>query len=190
MKKEKIFAILIPTLALFVICLVSAFLLAGTNMLTAERIEENVRAQAEAKRKIVFSNAESFGEEKEITVGEKVVTYNEAFDEKGESIGYVFISTSKGYGGDVTVMTSIDFTGNVIKSAVLLMDDETPGLGQNAGKDGFLKQFENKRGEFALTKNGGDIQAVTSATFTSSAVVECVNDAMKAYKQIGGAANG
>ena len=84
-------------------------------------------------------------------------------------------------------MTSVDIDGKVVKSVVLSMDDETPGLGQNAGKGDFLNQFANKSGPFNWVKvegNGNDIQGVTSATFTSKAVIECVNDAVLAYETI------
>ena len=71
----------------------------------------------------------------------KKVEYCVACDENGNKLGYVFTSSSKGYGGEVSVMTAIDSEGTVLKSVVLKMDDETPGLGQNAGKEDFLEHF-------------------------------------------------
>lgn len=186
---QKFKELIVPAIALFVICLVSAFLLAGTNKLTEEKIAENLAQQKKDTQALVFPNA-FFMESGEITLENgKSVEYASANDGAGRKMGYVFTSVSKGYGGDVTVMTAISVEGNVIKSVVLSMDDETPGLGQNAGKPDFLKQFENKSGPFSWVKAGGsdnEITGVTSATFTSKAVIECVNDSIEAFNLLGG----
>lgn len=186
---QKFKELIVPAIALFVICLVSAFLLAGTNELTEEKIKENLVQQKKDTQALVFPNA-FFMESGEITLENgKTVEYASANDGAGRMIGYVFTSVSKGYGGDVTVMTAVSVDGEVVKSVVLSMDDETPGLGQNAGKTDFLKQFENKSGPFSWVKaNGSDneITGVTSATFTSKAVIECVNDSIEAFNKLGG----
>ncbi len=176
--------ILIPTLAMLVICLVSAFLLAGTNSLTEDRIKENEIKQMEDSRKIVLPLYASHKNEQNIIINEKQVNGLIALDENNNEIGYIFTSSAKGYGGEVKVMVALDMNGAVLKTKVLSMADETPGLGQNASKDDFLKLFEGLRGPFNWVKNNGagnDIQGVTSATFTSKAVIECVNDAVSAY---------
>lgn len=178
-----------PALKLFIICLVSAFLLAGTNYLTESKIDENLKNQEIESRKVVFNGASDFRGESTVTVNEKQVNYCIAFDEKGEKLGYVFTCENKGYGGAVSVMTGIDINGNVVRTVVLSMDDETPGLGQNAGKEEFLNQFINKTGPFLWVKangTGNEITGVTSATFTSEAVINCVNDSVEAYKTLGG----
>ena len=52
--------ILRPTAVLFIICVVVAAALAGTNMLTADRIAQLEAENAEASRKIVLPAAEEF----------------------------------------------------------------------------------------------------------------------------------
>lgn len=186
---QKFKELVMPAIALFIICLISAFLLAGTNELTSDRIEQNIQEQKIASRKIVFANAAAFKNESTVEVNGKNVEYTIAMDGAGHEIGYVFTSQAKGYGGTVSVMTAVDKDGKVIKSVVLAMDDETPGLGQNAGKNDFLEQFEGNEGLFSWVKAGGqgnEITGVTSATFTSKAVIECVNDAVSAYGKLGG----
>lgn len=184
---RKLKELIIPGIALFIICLVSAFLLAGTNSLTAVKIAENAEKQKIESRKIVLPQAAAYKNEHIYLINGKEVEGITCIDGAGREIGYIFTSSSKGYGGEVTVMTSVDAEGKVIKSVVLSMDDETPGLGQNAGKDDFLDRFTNKSGPFNWVKaagEGNDIQGVTSATFTSKAVIECVNDALLAYETI------
>ena len=55
-------AVLKPALTLFVICLVVTALLAGTNMLTKDRIAEQAQITAEESRRIVLSEADTFEE--------------------------------------------------------------------------------------------------------------------------------
>ena len=189
MKKLDIKAILMPAIALFVICLVSAFLLAGTNALTKDRIAENLTIKEAVNRMKVIPNANKFVDGETVTVNGNQVSYCTALDENGNTLGYIFTCANKGYGGDVSIMTAVDTNGSVLRSVVLSMDDETPGLGQKAGKDDFLSLFTGKSGVLSWVKNGSgekEIQGVTSATFTSKAVIQCVNDALEAYKIITG----
>ena len=60
---------------------------------------------------------------------------------------------------------------------------ETPSLGaviaeSNENGIAFRDQFTGKTGELAVDKDGGDIDAVTSATISSRAVVAGVNAAL------------
>ena len=176
--------ILKPTLALFFICAVAAFLLALTNDKTTARIDEiAVQAQTQA-RAALFPDAASFGEEKEIG-GE---AYVEALDASGSVIGYTFTTAAKGYGGDVQVMTGVTADGTVADIEILDVSNETPGLGQNAKKDSFKAQFAGKTGVIGVStasksaENG--IDALTGATYTSKAVTAAVNHALELYTQI------
>lgn len=181
----KLNEVLMPALKLFVICVVSALFLAGTNALTKNKIAESIKKQEDESKKIAFAAAEIFEDAAPVTLNSgKEVKVSLAKSTSGEILGYVFTSTSKGYGGSVAVMNGVDNAGKVKKTVILSMDDETPGLGQNAGRDEFLNQFSDKTGKFTFTKNGekdNEIQGVTSASFTSKAVIESVNDALDAF---------
>ena len=176
--------ILKPTLALFLICAVAAFLLALTYDNTAERIDKiAVQAQNDARASL-FPDAASFGEEK--AVGDE--TYVEALNASGSVIGYTFTTAAKGYGGDVQVMTGVNSDGTVADIEILDVSNETPGLGQNAKKDNFKAQFAGKSGVIGVStasksaENG--IDALTGATYTSKAVAAAVNHALELYAQI------
>ena len=186
MKAKEIIA---PALKLFVICLAVSFLLGATNAITKNKIEESRIKQETESKKIVFSSANEFSESKTVELDDKTVSYCTATDENGNLLGYVFTSANKGYGGEVSVMTGIDLEGKITKTVILAMNDETPGLGQNAGKDDFLDQFTGKNKKLSWVKNGGsdtEIKGVTSASFTSKAVIQSVNDALSAFEKIGG----
>ena len=123
--------ILKPALILFVICLVVTALLAGTNLLTKDKIAEQSALEAEQSRKVVLSDADSFEEADGYYIGKA----------NNETVGYVFQTEAKGYGGAVKVMTGISADGQ-ITGIVILEHSETPGLGANAEKASFTDQFK------------------------------------------------
>lgn len=177
-KKE----ILKPTLTLFIICLVTALLLAVTNMLTHDKIIEMNRQTESASRQVVLPGTTEFENSKDGTY---------AVGKSGGAItGYVFTTKTKSYGGDLNIMTGIGKDGKV-KGVVILTISDTPGLGLNAQKESFRSQFYQTAPEkgFTLVKSGaadGQINAMTGATITSKAVTECVNQAVTKYQQIKG----
>lgn len=182
MKKFSPKEILMPTIVLLIIGIVSAFLLGGTNMLTKDRIA-SIDAEAKASAmQTVMPAAASFGDA--VEANEKV-EYSPALDSDGNVIGYAFTVSESGYGGEIRVMTGVNPDGTVSKVAILSADNETPGLGQNVKKDHFLDQFIGKLSGLTAVKNAPssdrEIQAVTSATISSSAVTRAVNAATEYF---------
>lgn len=175
--------ILVPALTLFVICLVVTALLAGTNLLTKDKIADQARITAENSRKIVLSAADSFESTDDYYTG----TSN------GDVVGYVFETQAKGYGGTVKVMTGIDKDGN-ITGVVILEHSETPGLGANAVNESFRDQYVQAVPEdgIQLVKNkvagDGEVEALTGATITSRAVTTAVNAAIEQFQSVKGGA--
>ena len=191
MKKLNLKDVLIPTVALLVICLVATTLLAFTNSITAEKIALNAVETENASRNIVLPGGTSYSE---VTAAENGVTYCIGYDKIGNEIGYVFTAGAKGYGGTVSVMVGMDKQGAVL-GLEILSHSETPGLGANAVKDDFKGRFVGKSGVLTVDKvsnDGQNIQAITAATITSKAVVSAVNTITEVYTQIteGGRTNG
>ena len=79
-------------------------------------------------------------------------------------------ATAQGFLGDVTVKATLD--GNTITALTVETPDETPGLGQNCSEEDFTKQFIGKTLPVEL---GKDVDAVSGATITSTAVVDALN---------------
>lgn len=184
MKKFSFKEIAVPAITLFLIAAICTAILAVTNSVTAPKIAENNEQAEIATRQLVFEAAKSFSDVKN---GEKA-TYVEALDEKGNVIGYVFTSSSKGYGGEIRVMTGIGADGNVTGMEILAIE-ETAGLGMNAKKEDFRKQYVGNDGAFSVVKSDAgenQIQALTGATITSQAVTEAVNIAVENFKMITG----
>lgn len=173
-------SVLGPTAVLMVICVLVSAALAGTNLLTEDRIIAAQEQKAEESRMIVLPGAESFEERDGHYAG---------LDGSGETAGYVFETESKGYGGTVRVMTGISTDGS-ITGVVILSHGETPGLGANAERESFRDQYKqpiaNNVGGIKVVKfqipKEGEIEAMTGATITSTAVTNAVNLAIEQYQ--------
>ena len=187
MKKINVKDILIPTVALLLICLVATALLAVTNSITQEKIALNAVETEKASRMLVLPEGKEYGE---VTTLENGITYCVGTDAQGEEVGYVFTSGAKGYGGTVSVMVGIG-TDGAITGVEILSHAETPGLGANAVKPDFKNRFIGKAGQLTVDKNSNDgqnVQAITAATITSKAVTNAVNAVTSAYEEITGGA--
>ena len=189
MKKITPKAILVPTAALLVICLVATALLALTNSVTKQKTADNAVQKENLSRSLVLPEAKEFSEPEALEGG---ITYCTGRD-GADNVGYVFTSGAKGYGGTVSVMVGMDIEG-VITGIEILSHDETPGLGANSTKPEFKNRFIGKSGALTVSKTSNDgqnVQAITAATITSKAVVSAVNTALTAFETVkGGAGNG
>jgi len=175
--------IIIPTVALFVICLVCTLLLALANNVTEPKIAESAANKENASISTVLPGTTNPEEKK---LGD--ISYRECKDDSGEVLGYVFITSAKSYGGEVQVMTGIGADGKITGVDILSIND-TPGLGMNAKKDEFKNGFKGLIGDIVVQKNSADaskneIQALTGATITSKAVSSAVNEAYANYETV------
>jgi len=102
----------------------------------------------------------------------------------GEIIGYaVNTYTKTGFAGNISLMAGFKPDGTIISISVL-DQKETPGLGTKMTEPGFKDQFNNKNpSEFRLKvkKDGGPVDAITSATISSRAFCDAVQ---RAYNTI------
>lgn len=178
--------VILPAVVLLAICVVVTLALSSTNLLTRTPIAEiTAKNNQKAMQKVL--KAESYTEQT-LSLNGSDYTYNIAANGE-EAIGYIFITTAKGYGGDVSVMTAITPDGNVKSVEILDVSGETPGLGQNATKPEFYEQFIGQSKDTTVVKNGaiaenGEVDALTGATITSKAVSNAVNEAMSLFKSI------
>ena len=81
-------------------------------------------------------------------------------------------ASAKGFISEVSVYVMLDDSG-AISALYVDASKETPFMGSRCGEDkAFLSQFIGKTGPFTL---GVDVDALSSATFTSNAVVSAIN---------------
>lgn len=177
--------IVIPAVSLFVICLVCTVLLAFINQQTEPKIKElAIQTETESRAK-VLSSASDF--EEKTTDG---ISYVTGYNDAKEVQGYIFVTTTKSYGGDLQIMTGVDADGKVSGIEVLEISD-TAGLGMKAKEQDFKDRFTGLVNGIIVDKNSGDpeknqVQALTGATITSNAVAKAVNEALANYETVTG----
>jgi Na+-translocating ferredoxin:NAD+ oxidoreductase subunit G len=106
----------------------------------------------------------------------------------GEIIGYaVNTNTKTGFAGNISLMAGFRPDGTIFNISVL-EQKETPGLGTKMIEPGFKDQFNNKNpSEFTLKvkKDGGPVDAITSATISSRAFCNAVQRAYNTLQKGG-----
>lgn len=176
----KLLSIIKPAAMLTLFCVVTTALLAGTNLITKDRIAELERKKTEESMTAICA-----ADEYKLCEGDGF-TYYEAV-KNGATECYIFTNAAGGYGGDVSVMTGILPDGTVKGIEVLDVTSETAGLGQNANKENFTSQFTGKTSGIIVQKygaEGNEVNAVTGATISSKGVTACVNTALEQFKNI------
>ena len=92
------------------------------------------------------------------------------------------------FGGGLTIMVGISPNGEVLGYSIL-ETHETPGLGAKAnewfqkGQKGNIIGRNLTEKELIVSKDGGDVDAITASTITSRAFLRAVNAAYQAYSQ-------
>lgn len=190
-KRESTFINMVATLLL--VTAVSATILGFVYDLTKDAIEvAKLKAQGEAIAKVLPSY-EKLGESFKVAAEESGADSLEFFPafNGDELVGYaVKTYTQKGFSGFISIMAGIDKNGN-FSGYEVLEHAETPGLGSkmsiwfnNAEKPNQYVIGKNPAStRFQVTKDGGDIDAITASTITSRAFLDALNRAYDSYEQ-------
>ena len=179
MKKENtVQFVLRLTVTLFLITGVMAAALAGVNAVTKDAIAANQEEKTQAALSEVLPGAEKL--EKLPLSGDSGIV-SEVYC-SGSS--YAVKVTPGGFGGEITMVGIVD--GSVSGISVI-SHAETPGLGavaaaSNAKGEAFRGQFAGQSGELVI---GDQVDAMSGATITSTAVVTGVNAALRYVENLG-----
>lgn len=107
-------------------------------------------------------------------------------DANQKDLGAAVESTTGGFGGNLKILVGFDPEGRIL-GYTLLEHAETPGLGAKADK-WFQKGQKgdiigkNPKEKLSVSKDGGQVDAITASTITSRAFLLAVNNAYSAYK--------
>ena len=190
---------------LFAITIIAAFALGAVYEITKDPIAEAEAKTKTEAAKAVFAEMKETAHvpQDEVEKAQALVDQNnknkefdtitidevlQALDENGNKIGDIITVTSKkGYGGQITIIMGVS-DDEPFKGIEFLSISETPGLGMKAkdddpDKDGdFKDQFKGVQpGSYKLTKRNinmsgtTEIDAISSATITTSAVTNMLN---------------
>jgi len=199
-------------ISLTCISIVVAGLLAFVFIKTEEPIERAANEKQEkAIREVTPEFSNNPTEEKfevEIAPNDLLTVFPAKQDGKLVGIA-VETNTQKGFSGEIKIMVGFDKDGNIVNYSVL-KQKETPGLGTKivdwfkpaVEKEkslvenlfGFeVKAVERKSSvigknpecsKLTVSKDGGEIDAITAATITSRAFLDAINRAYTAYTKV------
>ena len=98
--------------------------------------------------------------------------------------------SKNGYGGDVALMVGMSADGKLVDYEVI-QASETPGLGTKMSADAFKKPLLGKAlgSAWKVKKDGGEVDAITAATLSSRAALECIRDAVAKYEKAAASLN-
>ena len=107
-------------------------------------------------------------------------------DAQGKALGAAVETIANGFGGELKLLVGFDPEGKIL-GYTLLEHAETPGLGAKADK--WFQQGEkgdiigkDPKDPLTVSKDGGQVDAITASTITSRAFLLAVNNAYTAYK--------
>jgi len=187
-KKESTFTSMLTTLS--IVALLASALLGGVYAVTKEPIREaELRKKNEAIEAVVpeFNNQPSLEYTKVAADGDSVTLYSASMN--GTPVGTaVETFSNKGFSGEIKLMVGFDPSGAIVDIAVV-SHSETPGLGDKMerGKSDFHVQFQGKNPEdfkLSVTKDNGDVDAITASTISSRAYCDAVQRAYDAWKKV------
>lgn len=198
-------------MSLTIIAAVAAVALAGVYMLTEKPIDEaKAKKQQEAIMEVLPKLDSTYfaqGDSLRIAAPDTVYTVDSV---KMDTISTIILhkayvgkkwvgtaveATSKGnkntpFGDTFNLMVGFDTEGNIVQY-VVLSQKETPGLG--AKMDNWFKNEEKPKqnilgknpakDNLTVSKDGGDVDAITASTITSRAFLETVERAYQAIAQ-------
>jgi len=171
MKKDFV----IPILVMAFICLFMSSALAFVNGITLPIITAAAAERAEAAMMEIIPNAEEFvpvelTEDMPGSIQEVFRTTND--------VGYIFVTSVRGFGGSMNIMTGIDPDGLVIKT-LTLGHSETRGISDPV--------FAQEPLYIGKDSNLEGIDVISGATITFVAYINGVRDAFEAFDIVRGA---
>ena len=173
-------AVVKPAIVLLVIAGVAAGLLGVVSEVTAAPIAAQNEKTLNESMTAVMPEASSFEQLDVELTGTITAVY------QADNGGYVITTAPGGFGGAVNTMIGVGADG-VITGVRVTGHSETPGLGAKATEPAFYEQFTGKSGSVSVTKDGGDIVPITSATITSRTVCVGTQEALDWVAATGGA---
>lgn len=108
--------------------------------------------------------------------------------ENGSPAGYAAFVSGAGLWGEIVAIFGFESGLDTLTGVEFLEQNETPGLGARITEEWFKEQFRGKRGPFRLVEEGtadapDELDAITGATRTSSAVLGIANGAFEEVRK-------
>jgi electron transport complex protein RnfG len=176
-----------PAASLFIAAAVTVAALSFVYNKTYEAIEKQKNKVQEEAMKELLPKADNFKELQAEFTGSIRAVYEGYYEtEKSDNrvvVGYIFKLSPSGYSGEIDFLAGVSMDDKQITGIRILRHSETPGLGALAVKEDFYGQFNGRAlSPLKVSKSSpgrDEIQAITSATITSRAITNAVNEAVE-----------
>ena len=163
----------IPTIVLTLICVISAVLLVFSHELTKDRIADQKEQKFNKSVEALFGECDS-------TLIDDNFGHDEVEAIAVTSDGKTAIQVvADGYSKDgINILVGIDEKG-ALSGIDFVSLGETPGLGSK------VRDIESFRDQFiGITEAPEEVDAISGATITTTAVTEAVNEAISLYNNV------
>lgn len=147
-----------------------------------------IAKQQNAIKEVLPSSFDHLAEPVKIADGNENIVVYKAYNAKNEFIGAAVESSSNnGFAGKINIMVGFDKDGNIFNYSVL-EQKETPGLGTK-----MVEWFKTDKGNqsiigknpatsnLTVSKDGGEIDAITASTISSRAFLFTIRNAYQAF---------
>jgi Na+-translocating ferredoxin:NAD+ oxidoreductase subunit G len=174
-------------LVMTIITAVSGLVLSGIWSVSEDKISRNEKAKVIDS---LFEINPAATKYEKLDMSEEVY---KCFDKKGRLLSYFFIAEGNGFQALIRIAVSVEPDWKEIIGIRILEQTETPGLGAKITEKSFLDKFAN----LALLENSpitclkkdahkskSEILAITSATISSKAVANIINDRISTIKYL------
>jgi electron transport complex protein RnfG len=168
-------------LVLTIICVASSALLAAVYQKTEAPIREAlVRRSAKAAALVMPAGCG----EPEMRHSHRFDYYVAKKDGKTAAVAIEGVSMN-GYGGEVVLMVGLGMDGKLVSFEVVKAN-ETPGLGAKMKSEEFKNPIKGHAlaSIWKVKKDGGDVDAITAATISSRAAMDCIRDAIAKFDTV------
>lgn len=166
------------------ITIVAAAALGAVYMFTRNAIQEQQIAKQTAAISAVLPEHERIADPETVN---GLTVYKAYMGD--QFVGAAVETQADGFGGVIRLMVGFDADNHIVNYEVL-EQQETPGLGthivewfKNADKPKQNILGREATGAFTVSKDGGDVDAITAATISSRAFLKAVNAAYAAYTE-------
>ena len=160
---------------LMLFSLAAGLLLAVVNAVTEAPIERNQQAKVDAARTAVIGEYRFEEVETDLSGYDAILGVYAALDDSGQTAGYVYELSNRGYAGAVTLK------GGAVNAVSVSGHTETKGLG-TADEAPFLEQFQG----LTSADDALGVDAMSGATVSSDAVRGAVAQALAhAHEMLG-----
>lgn len=186
-----------PILFMIAVTVVFIVVLASFNHILADTIAFNQQSELRQKILYIFDILPENDDPQEIKrifdekIKQKKINNTElyALVENNQEVGYAVPINGPGLWGSITGYVGLNEDYSKIIGIEFVTQSETPGLGGRIAEDSYKQQFRNINIEGVTDGNyiisspqiGNNVDAITGATQTSTAVVKLINEDLNIF---------